>query len=345
MAKTINVAVLTHAGGAHVIAYLQALAVADACAEVTLADPDRKWEEDAKRILGKKLTGVDRDHAKILDQHQPAMALVTMEAKLAPPVIDLAFDHDGHVFAEKPACVDPKDFAPLVKKADGKHRHLMLALANRLNPELLAAKKLIADGTIGKIYALEMNLVADQARLKNPAYHQTWFAHKDRAGGGHLLWLGIHWLDLAMHLTQSPIVDVAGFTANVGGQPTDVEDAAAAALRFENGCLGTMTSGYYLDKGYHSGIKIWGADGWLHLEQMKDQPLHWYTHNGPDAGKIIPWTGNKQPRGYTPFVQRAVEACADLAEPPISNADSLRALNTVFAIYQAAQTGQTVKIQ
>ena len=41
----------------------------------------------------------------------------------------------------------------------------MLALANRLNPELIAARKLISEGAIGKVYGLEMNLVADQTRL------------------------------------------------------------------------------------------------------------------------------------------------------------------------------------
>ena len=73
----------------------------------------------------------------------------------------------------------------------------MLALANRLNPEMAAARQMVADGVIGKIFGLEMHLIADQTRLTRPAYHDKWFAHKDRAGGGHLIWPGIHWLDLA----------------------------------------------------------------------------------------------------------------------------------------------------
>ena len=61
-------------------------------------------------------------------------------------------------------------------------------------------------------------------------------------------------------------LEVTGFTANVGGQPLDVEDAAAAALRYENGALGTITSGYYNDGGpKHSHIKVWGSKGWLEL--------------------------------------------------------------------------------
>ena len=220
----------------------------------------------------------------------------------------------------------------------------MLALANRLNPEVLAAKRLIETGRLGKLYGLEMHLVADQTRLKQKSYHQKWFAQKDRSGGGHLMWLGIHWLDLAMHVTGSSIDSVAGFIANVGGQPIDVEDSAAASLRFDNGMLGTITSGYYLDRGYHSHIKVWGSSGWLHLESMKNEPLTWYSTKGDKPGQVQTWSGSKQPRGYTPFVQAAVKACAEMSDPPVSATESLRALKTVFAIYSSAESGRAVVV-
>ena len=344
MASPITVGLITHAGGAHVGAYLQALAAADDCNAVVLADPDGNWEPDARRRLGGKLKHVVRDYKRLLEKHRPRMVLVTMEARLAPPVIDAALDADCHVFAEKPSCIRVDDFVPLVEKADSKHRYLMLALANRTNPEAVAARELVASGRIGKLYALEMHIIADQTRLTEKSYHEKWFAHKNRAGGGHLIWLGIHWLDWAMQLVDSSIAEVSGFLANVGGQPIDVEDSAAAAFRFDNGALGTITSGYYLDKGYHSHIKIWGSEGWIHLEPMKDQPLHWYATSGDEAGTVQTWQGSKNPRGYTPFVVEAVRACADSTDPPITSAHSLRALKTVFAIYSAAQSGRATKV-
>jgi predicted dehydrogenase len=344
MPDPITVALITHAGGAHVGAYLEALAATDDCKAVVLADPDGKWEPEARRLLGDKLKDVARDYQGVLKQHRPRMALVTLEARLAPAVIDAALDADCHVFAEKPACVRLEDFARLVAKADSKHRYLMLALANRTNPEIAAARELIGSGCIGRPYALETHIIADQTRLADKAYHATWFAHKERAGGGHLIWLGIHWLDLAMYLLDSSIAEAAGFIANAGRQPINVEDAAAAAFRFENGALGTMTSGYYLDKGYHSHIKIWGSAGWLHLEPMEDRPLRWYSTMGENAASVQTWPGSKDPRGYTPFVAHAVRACAELADPPITSADSLRALKTVFAIYAAAESARTTKV-
>ena len=49
MAEKIKVAVLTHAGGIHVEHYLPALALAEDCGQVVLADPDGRWEEQARR--------------------------------------------------------------------------------------------------------------------------------------------------------------------------------------------------------------------------------------------------------------------------------------------------------
>src|SRR5207248_6975460 len=137
-----------------------------------------------------------------------------------------------HVFAEKPSCVRAEDFEPLVRKAQRKHRHLMLALANRLHPCVAEARRLLRDGRLGKVYGAEVHLVADQTRLTRESYRKEWFCSKARAGGGHLIWLGIHWLDLALYLTGLKVEQVTGFTGVVGGQPLDVEDSAALALRF-----------------------------------------------------------------------------------------------------------------
>ena len=115
----------------------------------------------------------------------------------------------------------------------------MLALANRVDPVMVEARRLIQGGHLGKLYGAELHTIADQTRLTRTEYHQAWYAQKAKAGGGHLIWLGIHWLDLAMYITGSSIVETAGFCGNVGGQPIDTEDSAAvvvnASTRFNDG--------------------------------------------------------------------------------------------------------------
>lgn len=334
-----RVAVLTEPGGAHLDAYLAALASAKEVTEVVVVDPSGNAEATARQVLGAKLSRFERDYATALATYQPQLALITLEAVHAPPVIQAALEANCHVLAEKPSCVRSEDFEPLARLADMKHRHLSLALANRLRFTVQAARQLIQSQQIGTIYGSELHIVADQTRLKNPEYHRSWFADRARAGGGHLIWLGIHWLDLAMYLTGSKIVAVTGFTGIVGGQPLQAEDSAALALRFDNGSFGTMTSGYYLDRGYHSHIKIWGSHGWLQLDPHGGEPLQWYSAKD-SAPAIRRYDGPADEVSYTPFVHACVRASQDLEPPPLTAAESLYVLKTVFAGYRAAETGR-----
>lgn len=345
MPKSIKVGIITTPDGAHRAAYYESLAKAPEAEAVALASPSDSDAAAAKKILGDKLKETFKDSGEMLKQFQPQMALISLEAALAPPVIDAALDAGCHVLSEKPACVRAADFEKLVRKAQQKHRHLMLALANRPHPPVQEARRLVQGGKLGKIYGMELHIIADQTRLKSEKYHKQWVASRARAGGGHLIWLGIHWLDLGLHITGLKVQQVAGFAGVVGGQPIDVEDSAAVAFKLDNGSFGTMTSGYYLDKGYHSHIKIWGEHGWLHLAAIEDDPLLWYSTKDVKDPKVQRFEYAKGERGYPPFVRQAVRASAGLEPAPITGEECLHVLQTIFAFYQAAQAGRTVTVK
>src|SRR5215468_5071219 len=131
MPKTIKVGVITQAEGAHLPDYFGALAKIDEAEAVALSDPSGKSADDARKALGGKLKEVYKDPAELLKRFEPHLVIVSLEAVAAPPVIDAALDAGCHVFAEKPSCTKAADFAKLTRKAQEKHRHLMLALANR----------------------------------------------------------------------------------------------------------------------------------------------------------------------------------------------------------------------
>jgi predicted dehydrogenase len=334
--RRIGVALLTHAGGPHLGQYLEALAATAEVSSVFLADPDRQVEPAARTALGRKLEGSFLSPAELFANHKPQLALVAMEALLAPPAITAALTAQCHVLAEKPACVRLADFEALVRKAEGAKRSLVLALANRVDPAVLEMRRIVHSGEIGKPYAMDLQIVADQTRLTRPAYHRTWVAQKSRSGGGHLIWLGIHWLDLAMYVSGVRIREVSAMTANVGGQPIDTEDAAVVALRFANGALGTLSSGYYLDRGYHSLLKIWASDGWICLQRHTHKPpLEWYS-----KGKLNRYQGPTEPSGYTPFVRAVARAAAGIAPWLLDAQDSVYVLKTVFAAYGSAESGR-----
>lgn len=340
-AKPVEVALVTHAEGAHLSAYIEGLAKTAEVGAVSLCDPSGATEAAVRKGLGEKLKGSYRSIADLTRERKPVAALITMEAKLSPPAINAALDAGLHVMAEKPACIRAEDFEPLAAKANAKQRNLMLALANRVDAVILEARRLIRSDAIGKIYGMELHTIADQTRLTRPDYQKSWFAQKARGGGGHLIWLGIHWLDLAVYLSGYRIREVAGFTTNIGGQPLDVEDSASITFRFANGSLGNLTSGYYLDRGKHLLIKIWGSGGWIEINHGTANPLEWYSNADRKTRQFTPPAG---PTGYTAFVGHVVRAATGAEPPALTPDDSLHALRTVFAAYRAAETGQSQKL-
>ncbi len=152
-------------------------------------------------------------------------------------------------------------------------------------------------------------MVADQTRLTRPSTQNSWVSKKALSGGGHLIWLGIHWLDLVQYITGDRVHKVGGFISNVGGQPVDIEDAAVLSLLYKSGMVGTMHSGYYLDRGYHSHVAIWGEKGWLRFDLTAQQPLEWHsTLEGMPQG-IQTFSYSRGTNFYLGIIQAAVD-CA-----------------------------------
>jgi predicted dehydrogenase len=341
MAKAIKVGIITQPDGAHLPDYFGSLAKIDEAESVALSDPSGKTEAAARTALGDKLKAVFKSPADLLKRFEPQLTVVSLEAVLAPPAIRAALDAGCHVFAEKPSCTRAEDFEKLTQLAERKHRHLMMAFANRSHAPIREARRLIRDGKLGKLYGVELHLVTDQTRLKSEEYRKGWLCQKARAGGGQLIWVGIHWLDLVLHVTGLRIKQVAGFAGNVGGQPIDIEDSAAVTFRFDNGSFGTMTSGYYLDKGYHSHVKVWGEHGWLRLAAVEELPMEWYSSKDVKDAKVQQFAYAKGQRGYEAFLRSSVRAAAGLGEPPITGEEALHVLRSIFAFYEASKTGRT----
>ena len=340
--------VVTEPNGAHLSSYLESLKLCQGVKQIALADPSGQSFEQATSLLGSRGVSLQtfRDYRQMLAAVRPQMALVTLEPRNSPEAIEACLQAKCHVLTEKPACIRVDDFAKLVQTAAAQQRQLMLALANRLGPPAQKAAELVRTGWLGKPYGTTIHLIADQTRLTRPSYQTSWRAAKSRAGGGHLIWLGIHYLDLIQFVTGDTISQVSGLIQNVGGQPLDVEDAAVASLQFKGGAVGTYHGGYYLDSGYQLGIHLWGSLGWLRFDPLIS-PLTWYsTHAAAPRGvQTFEFSISGGTAQFLPIVQNAVDVARDAAEPIVTAEECLQILKVVFSIYRAAETGRRQTVE
>ncbi len=319
--------------GPHLNIYINALKPPE-FGSIAVVDATGSVVDRARAAIGNDRVKPFSTTSEMIARLRPSLAVVALEAHQAPaailPIVEAGID----TLAEKPACVRASDFARLRTIADQKQRRLMLAFANRFHPAFARARELLREGAIGDFYGLDMHYIADQTRLKNPKYQQSWFAFPEKAGGGHLIWLGIHYLDLAAFITGRRIEMVTALTANTGGQPIQVEDSAAVSFRFAGGGLGSLHSAYYLPKGYDSTIRIWGSRGSLAIDPAKPAVSLMGTENR---------TEQFSPADSYGMLVRAAAGLADGAVLPTAG-DSLHALETVFACYESARTGRTITL-
>ena len=342
----IDIGLIIEPTASHISGYLEVLAKRKGVRSVAVAAPDQATLENAKRQLGDRFHENGYKNVKqMLEKVRPALTIVTMEGAHAPAAIRTVLEANSHVLTEKPSCTKLEQFEQLAQLAQQRKRHLMLAMATRSGSALKKARQLIATGAIGKPYSVNMVWIADQKRLTTKAYHTSWLADPNRAGGGKLIYHGIHYLDVIQQLLDDPIREINGFTQNVGGQPIGVEDSAVVSFRFASGATGTHNTGYYLDRGKQSEIRIWGSHGWLRLAHLEGEPLQWYSTRPGATREIQQFKYADTREMYHLFFQDAIDAVRKNTSPPITTDESLRALRVVFAAYKSVATGQTQQVK
>ena len=349
--REIRVGVITQQHGPHQEIYFSAIASSSSVSAVAVADSSEMIFETAKKKLGHHHDFQAYRNAKtMLREFRPDLVIIALPAYLAPVQIRAALTAGCHVVAEKPACVSAEDFRPLVQLATTRNLTLMLALPARVAPQTLRAKEIITAGWLGQLYGVTFFSVKDQARLTRPNYQQSWFAFPKQAGGGHLIWLGIHDLDRVFFITNDRVEKVTGFTTNAGGQPVAVEDSESVAFRFRSGMLGSFQGGYYVEGGAsHANTTLWGSQGWMTLSRRRgpDGSTHtfqWYSTHPEAPHGIRTKSVQGGTNAYHLFVQAAIDAARGARPAPLTPEDCLHVLEVIFGAYRASETGKSQAI-
>jgi predicted dehydrogenase len=335
------VTLLQRAHSRHRAYFLEAIRDLDAITSAAVCDPDGSTFDEARRIVANKPVRVYTSFAELREREQPAMAIATFTGAEAPAMIAPLLEAGIPVLAEKPACTAADDFARLADLSERHHAPLMLALCNRLGPWAADARRIVQAGGIGRLYAARVLALADQTRIWQERTRDWSFRRAD-AGGGHLIWLGIHWLDLLLYLSGERVTAVQALAGNVGGGPIDVEDLATVNLQLASGAQASLVSGYVLDAGKQLDLTLWGAAGWLRFDHTACR-LDWHStqpemNESPDRQLRYDSAGG----GYTPFVRECLRASLGKAPPPITAAEGLAVLRAIFAAYESARTGRTI---
>ena len=180
-----------------------------------------------------------------------------------------ALDHGLAVFCQKPLGRSAAECADVVAAARKADRLLGVDLSYRHLAATAALRDVLQAGEIGEVYAADL--------VFHNAYgpDKPWFRDPALSGGGCVIDLGIHLVDLALHLLGGP--EVAGVTSSLfaGGRPlagrTDVvEDYAVARLDLATGGVLNLACSWNLPAGQEAviGATFYGTGGALALSNV-----------------------------------------------------------------------------
>ena len=144
----------------------------------------------------------------------------------------MAADHGKHILLEKPIAMTSEEGQKVVDYCREKGVQIAAGFMMRFGSHVMSMKQAIADGKIGTVvsgYA--------QFTLWLPYEPGNWRQVKAKAGGGAMMDLSVHTIDLMEYITGMRVTDVTAMNEKIAfPEPQyDVEDTSTVLMRLENG--------------------------------------------------------------------------------------------------------------
>jgi UDP-N-acetylglucosamine 3-dehydrogenase len=273
----------------------------------------------------------------VSDPEIDAVDICTPNALHAP--IAIAAARAGkHVLVEKPMAVTVDEADAMIAAARAAGVVLMVAHNLRFVPVFETIKEIVAAGTIGRLLAVRsafMHAGPDEAWGAT----SDWFWRAELAGGGSMLDLGIHMIDLVRWFVDRPVIEVTAMTAR-RIKPTFADDSAIALLRFEGDVLASVQSSWAARPFPDRHIMIHGELGYVSMSGSAAEPLAVHLVSEEGSRAVVPTIPDTSTLGnpYVHFIR-----CIQQGIRPLTSGEEGRAsLAVALAAYESARTGRTV---
>jgi predicted dehydrogenase len=160
-----------------------------------------------------------------------------------------------HVLCEKPMATTGADAARMLDAAERCGMRLMAAHCLRFSPNLAKLQQIVADGWLGEVIEMRAGIGGPYERS---ARRTDFRRDKRRAGGGVLVDLGVHLIDLAVWIGGEAPATIAYDAATAAGWKveTDIE----VALGFPSGSRAVLAASF--TRALDASFTVRGRDGW-----------------------------------------------------------------------------------
>ena len=245
---------------------LKAIAETGAVHVAAICDPSPEMAAQAQKLApDAQILSTFED---LLDSGVDGVVIATPSALHAEQSIQ-ALERGAAVFCQKPLGRTAAEVRAVVHAARAADRLLAVDLSYRFTQGMERIRQLLASGELGRIYAVDL--------VFHNAYgpDKAWFYDPALSGGGCVMDLGVHLVDLALWSLDFPKVASVSSRLLAGGQPLGlrmdtVEDYAVAALELDTGAVVQLACSWKLQAGCEAVISaaFYGTEGGAALRNV-----------------------------------------------------------------------------
>jgi predicted dehydrogenase len=347
MAK-IGVGVIGSGGiaqGAHLPGYA---ALKDEVEIVACCDLDEKVAKAAAERFGaKKVFKNYRDMLAL--KNIQAVSVCTPNFMHKTPTV-AALKAGKHVLCEKPIAMNAIEGAEMCRTAQENGMKLMVGLNNRFRSDVQALKRQIDAENFGEIYYARA-----QALRRRGIPGWGVFGDKEKQGGGPLVDIGVHALDLTWYLMgmPKPIAasgktytkfgtrdDVVGLMGQWDPKTFTVEDFAVGFIRFDNGATAIVESSFCANIGKDVfTTALFGTSGGGQLN-----PIQIFTEENGTLFDVTP-VHLPEVKTHHREIELFIEAIRNDTQVPVPGEQALEVMKMLDAIYESSERDREVKIK
>lgn len=317
-------------------------------------------EEDKLQSLGQtyQVPHLHRHYEELLTRDDLDAISICVPNYLHLPIALAAFERGFHVLSEKPLARTAVEAEQISQAAMQANRVLEVVFNHRMRNDIRVLKQVIDDGALGHIYYAKVYWM----RRHGIPGSGTWFVNREMAGGGPLIDLGVHVLDMGLHLLGEPeAITVTAATYNdIGksgrgtdknsrktgvGNAFDVEDLATAFIRLSSGATLTLETSWAIhsDVGDDFGVHIYGTKGGAEIRVKNyswEDTLRIFTD-------VVDAPAETRPRltrgeGHLAVIRGFIEAIRGGNWSAHTGSEAVRRAKIIDACYESALKGREI---
>ncbi|THF75229.1 Gfo/Idh/MocA family protein [Cohnella fermenti] len=315
---------------------------------------DSNAERAAEMAKRHCIPGIYTNYKEMIEREKLDLVSVVTPNFLHAEIVEYALLHGVHVHCEKPLCTTVEEAERILSAKERSGKRVMIGLNNRFTNEAVYLKQWIDAGHLGTIYSAKAGWV----RRSGIPGRGTWFTNRKLSGGGVMIDLGTHYLDLCLYMMGMPepsymagaayrnFVDSTsrnrnGYKGDEQGV-FDVEDTAEGYLRLANGASVmfefSWASNIEQDQHY---IELRGTKGGASL---KNGELRIFGEHEGVCVDLQPklYADVKRQDEFRHFIDCLLDEGRELMAPP---EDGLILAKLAEAFYASAETKQPVVLR